>query len=79
MKSLDVCGVICQNEVSWLNGRTGLPEGVNINKKICKISEFSTKNIYDECLSHMEEEFKYVAIKERIKLLFGEWTDDYKK
>lgn len=25
-----------------------------------------------------EEEFKYTAVKDRVKLLFGEWTDDYK-
>ena len=29
---IDLCGIIYNGTAEWLNGKTGLPEGININK-----------------------------------------------
>jgi hypothetical protein len=56
--------------VNWLGGKTGLPEGASL-KKIGKVSDFCSESLYKKYESKFEEEFKYHAIKDRIKMLFG--------
>ena len=74
-------GIILLDYCEWINGKTGLIEGSSLKnyKKKGKTSILCANKLYANLKQKAkEEDFKYQAVKERIKEQFGIWTDTFK-
>ena len=79
-EGFQLCGVFIEGKEEWINGRSGIPEGASLNKingkgKISQFSDHSLRANYP-IMDRSNDSFKYEAVENRLKWLFGQWISD---